>query len=484
MAKCSVCDTTFDGEFCPQCGKRMSKEKYCPQCGAVHSEDVRFCSKCGYAFSAALQKNNNESNTRLLTIVRVIPAIFMLLFAGLLFLLYSAPVIKDELLFGAINLRENIYGLMRTEKYAAVAIFVYFAILLSVFSALYLIFACLPSRWQKIGKKLYFLDFISYMGGVFYLIALALVSVLFVKIGEQRVVGEASCQLLMLIFTLVFIIIHVGCMASWFIVSGKYEQPTLPADSWYVRKKKACISIIAIVLALTIAGLTVWAFVPKMKKSSEIGTYYLVKNGEVQEDTYIVLEGENHWSDSLGLNGTYELDENGNIEMVVISIKDQAIGYSGVLEGDTLKLKYTAMGVEIWERTYVKGEDIEEKTSSSEELPPEEVWTEHGKYYLMEDGVANPDKYIILEDGNTWQQNGLVGMLDIFDGVCTYTIDKNGNIEMTAISVEDVSIGYTGTVSGDTLKIKYSVAGLAAVERTYKRNVTFEDSTSNNQNLT
>jgi len=263
----------------------------------------------------------------------------------------------------------------------------------------------------------------------------------------------------------------------WFIVSGKYVQPTLSEDSWYVRKKKACISIIAVALALTIAGLTVWAFVPKMKKSSEVGTYYLVKNGEVQEDTYIILEEENHWVDSLGLNGTYTLDENGNIEMAVISFKEKPIGYSGTLAGDTLTLKYTAMGVEVWERTYVKGEDLDsDKTSPSEELPPEEVWTEYGTYYLMEDGVANPDKYIILKEGNTWEDNGLLGG--------DYTLEGNGAIEMTAISVEGISIGYTGTVSGDTLKIKYAVAGFAVWERTYMRNVTFEDSTSNNQDLT
>lgn len=477
MEKCSVCGTEFDGEFCPQCGKRVAKEKYCPQCGAIHSEDVKFCTKCGYAFVSAPKESDTISHgaARMLTIVRILPAAFMLLFAGLLFLLYSAPVVKDEFLFGAINLRENIYGLMRTEKYGAVAIFVYFAILFAVFSLLYLIFACLPSRWQKIGKKLYLLDFISYMGGVFYLLALVLVSVLFAKIGEQRVVGEASCQLLLLIFTLVFMVIHAGCIASWFIVSGKYVQPTLSEDSWYERKKKACISIIAIVLALTIAGLTVWAFIPKMKKSSEVGTYYLVKNGEVQEDTYIILEEEQHWVDSLGLNGTYTLDENGNIEMAVISIKDQPIGYSGTLKGDTLTLKYTAAGFEAWERTYVKGEDIEDKESQSEELPPEEVWTEYGTYYLIEDGVANPDKYVILKEGNTWEDNGLLGG--------KYTLDKDGNIEMTAISVDGISIGYTGTVSGDTLKIKYAVAGFAVWERTYMRNVTFEDSTSNNQDL-
>ncbi len=481
MAKCSVCDTTFDGEFCPQCGKRVSKEKYCPQCGARHSDEVRFCTKCGYAFASAPQKSGNA---RVLTIVRIIPAAFMLMFAGLLFLLYSAPVIKDKFLFGAIDLRENIYGLMRTEKYSAVAIFVYFAILFSVFSVLYLIFACLPSRWQKIGKKLYFLDLISYMGAVFYLIALVLVCVLFVKIGEQRVVSEASCQLLMLIFTLVFMVIHVGCIASWSVVSGKYEQPMLPADSWYVRKKKACISIIAIVLALTIAGLTVWAFIPKMKKSSEIGTYYLVKKGEVQEDTYIVLEGERHWRDSMGLNGTYELDEEGNIEMVIISLKDQPIGYSGTLEGDTLTLKYTAMGVEVWERTYVKGEDIEDKESQSEGLPPEEIWTEYGTYYLIEDGVANPDEYFILEEGNTWKGSGLVlGALSLFDGTCTYTLDEKGNIELTAVSVADLPISYKGTLSGDTLVIQRLFKSY-----TYMRNVTFEDSTSstapNNPNLT
>lgn len=477
MAKCSVCNTTFDGEYCPQCGKKVPQEQRCPKCGEIHNDKAKFCTKCGYALAETSQGGKWDDHAFVMTIVRVLPAAFMLLFSGLLFLLYSTPVIKDELLFGAINLRENIYGLMKTEKYGAVAVFVYFAVFLSVFSVLYLLFACLPSRWQKIGKKLYLLDLISYMGIAFYVIMLVLTCVLFAKIGSQRVVGEASCQLLLLIFTLIFMVIHVSCILSWGIFSRKYEQPQVPVNSWYARKNKGCISILAIVLAVTIAGLAVWAFVPKMKQSSEVGTYYLVKNGEVQEDTYIILEAENHWLDSKGLSGTYTLDENGKIEMPVIVYDDQPIGYSGTLEDDTLKLKYTAVGFEVWEQTYVKGEDLKiDESSQSEELPPEEVWSPLGTYYLMEKGVANPDKYITIKAGNAWVDNGLLGG--------EYTLDKDGNIEMTAISVDGVSIGYKGTLSGDTLKIKYSVAGFAVWERTYQRNVAFDDSTSNNPDLT
>lgn len=484
MAKCSDCNTIFDGEYCPQCGKRVHKEQNCPKCGTICNADAKFCTKCG----CALQENVKQGEKKddglfVMTVTRILPAVFMLLFSGLLFLLYSTPVIKDELLFGAINLRENIYGLMKTEKYGAVAVFVYYAVFLAVFSTVYFVFACLPSRWQKIGEKLYLLDLISYMGAAFYVIALIMGCVLFAKIGSQRVVGEASCQVLLLIFTLVFMVTHVAYILSWGIISRKYAPLQLPANSWYVRKNKGCVAILSVALALTIAGLTIWEFLPKIRyelgmDSTECGTYYLLKDGEIQEDTYIVLELENHWRNSKNFSGTYTLAEDGAIELKVISYNDNPIGYIGTLDGDKLVVKCTAFGFlfSFLEGTYVKGEDLEEDSSAQEPVP--ETWTAVGTYYLMEDGVANGKKYIILKEGNTWEDSGLLSG--------TYTLDENGNIEMTALSVEGVSAGYRGTLIGDTLKIKYMAAFVTVGDtREYQRNVSFEEhSSSNNPNLT
>ena len=47
--QCHVCNTEFEGNFCPNCGTAPDGKRTCPHCGAKSSGN--FCSSCGMPLS-------------------------------------------------------------------------------------------------------------------------------------------------------------------------------------------------------------------------------------------------------------------------------------------------------------------------------------------------------------------------------------------------------------------------------------------------
>ena len=51
MNRCGKCGTEFEGNFCPNCGKRAETElTQCPKCGKERVEGENFCAQCGYSY--------------------------------------------------------------------------------------------------------------------------------------------------------------------------------------------------------------------------------------------------------------------------------------------------------------------------------------------------------------------------------------------------------------------------------------------------
>ena len=57
MIKCAQCGTELadNAIFSSNCGEKLIKNKTCPGCGAVCDKSVKFCSQCGFNFTAAAQ---------------------------------------------------------------------------------------------------------------------------------------------------------------------------------------------------------------------------------------------------------------------------------------------------------------------------------------------------------------------------------------------------------------------------------------------
>lgn len=150
MSKCFNCGTEYEGDFCLNCGIKFEKEKTCPQCNTKLDGQVKFCNNCGYSFvqQPTPQKDNisRKISSFIQSMLKYIPIVLFVLWAGLLWVFYFADILADNL-FGLIQ--GNLYNLLKSplfeDYHSQLKVFIAFAVIADIYAFVYLIV-------QKNGK--------------------------------------------------------------------------------------------------------------------------------------------------------------------------------------------------------------------------------------------------------------------------------------------------------------------------------------------
>ena len=103
MNKCPKCGTEFEGNFCPECGTPIATETFCPNCGAKLPFGVKFCTRCGHDVvgstppaplpAPSRSAATTPAETKKTSYLQFVPALLLLLFSVVCFLLFLAPYV-------------------------------------------------------------------------------------------------------------------------------------------------------------------------------------------------------------------------------------------------------------------------------------------------------------------------------------------------------------------------------------------------------
>lgn len=221
MNKCRTCGTEFDGNFCPNCGRKWQETLVCANCGAKIAPDVNFCPTCGTPVSlqspaptasptmnAAQPSEGMALKTVLQKAARFMPDLLLLLFSLAAFLFYCAPVavMPGGELLGEKIPSESYGNLYQLIKPLDGNIFVPFLIL-PIVTAVSALFAAIC---LILSKKHYVFVVIRYLFWLFFII---FASVVIAKVNQtdegMGLIKAGSCFILILVFSIVFAFISI-----------------------------------------------------------------------------------------------------------------------------------------------------------------------------------------------------------------------------------------------------------------------------------
>ncbi|MCH5160095.1 MAG: leucine-rich repeat protein [Clostridiales bacterium] len=246
MNKCPRCDAEFEGKFCTNCGAQWEEEKICPQCGATLASSVRFCNHCGHSFVANTQRQaSNNSGTgsanvkqTVYSLLKFAPIAIFALFAVLLFAFYAAPV--AELVVGMGFPNESLGNVYDTssitsqmpELKGSLVTLIVLLVLSVVYACLAGVVAFLPklkNRELNIAKwRMPLFVLMGYATTVFYLIAFATGIALLAKVSAldegMGMLAAGSCPTLVLVFALLFALLAVGSVLVRFFLAKKSPE--------------------------------------------------------------------------------------------------------------------------------------------------------------------------------------------------------------------------------------------------------------------
>ena len=232
---CKNCGKEYEGNYCPYCGASAYRETECPKCGRKRGEGELYCRECGYKFDRKrFNFLSGKTTIKIYSLLYLMPAIIFFLFVGLLFAFYAAPlaITPATKIAGEIIPAEslgNIYSIVKEYPDAKNSI-----LALIIFTLLCLVLSVVViarglrrrSRIETSGvnktPKIYALYYIeAAITLVFFVIGIVIVNKIKKEfIGEDDEFGDllgeivkvGSCPKLVIAFSIVSLILMVGCM--------------------------------------------------------------------------------------------------------------------------------------------------------------------------------------------------------------------------------------------------------------------------------
>ena len=232
---CKNCGKEYEGNYCPYCGASAYRETECPKCGRKRGEGELYCRECGYKFDRKrFNFLSGKTTIKIYSLLYLMPAIIFFLFVGLLFAFYAAPlaITPATKIAGEIIPAEsfgNIYSIVKEYPDAKNSI-----LALIIFTLLCLVFSVAViarglrrrSRIETNGvsktPKIYALYYIeAAITLVFFVIGIVIVNKVKKEfIGEDDELGDffgeivkvGSCPKLVIAFSIVSLVLMVGCM--------------------------------------------------------------------------------------------------------------------------------------------------------------------------------------------------------------------------------------------------------------------------------
>ena len=235
--KCTGCGREFEGNFCPNCGKKA--QETCPVCGKVRGQEENFCTNCGHDFDgppapapaaqAGTDGRKENAASTLYRLLRYAPAALFALFALLLFAFFAAPVavmpgggmpgerIPSES-YG------NVYSMMKdfpslSGSMAALIVFAVLSLLLAgAMIVQYALPVCRERSLTAFGKTVpaeALLDGAAYLFFfLFFLIGCIVCGQIGTEDGGMGLAVAGACPVLLIVFSLLFLLLAAGAPAA------------------------------------------------------------------------------------------------------------------------------------------------------------------------------------------------------------------------------------------------------------------------------
>ena len=223
MNKCRICGTEFEGNFCPNCGKRWQDTLVCVHCGAKIVDGAKYCTECGSPIDLGLSAPSAESSIGqsmdqsdeesavkifLRKAARFVPDLLLLLLSLAAFLFYLAPVavMPGGEFFGEKIPSQsygNVYNFIKTngEILAPCLVLLIITAISAVFSAV-----CLFSSKRRLVCIV-----IRYLFYLFFaVVAIIVIITVNNTDGGKGLIKPGSCFILILVFAILFCAISLA----------------------------------------------------------------------------------------------------------------------------------------------------------------------------------------------------------------------------------------------------------------------------------
>ena len=237
MYKCSKCGKEYEGNFCPYCGEKRSKENFCSNCGAEIDGDLQFCPNCGNSLvSQKVDGGKNRSNTgnfkeKIFSLLKWVPVLSFSLFSLLLFAFFAAPIavvpVLRESYGSAYTLAAEIPDL-KGETVALIIFAVLSIISLAAVWAVRYVHCFGYRRINVFGKKMNLSQSLEYVSFVFYLIFFLLGCIICGKIatldGGIGLMSAGACPVLVLVFSIIFALFATGALVARYFLKKYYPE--------------------------------------------------------------------------------------------------------------------------------------------------------------------------------------------------------------------------------------------------------------------
>lgn len=221
MIRCRSCGTEFDGNFCPNCGKKRQETYFCSHCGARLVENWKFCTECGFPTDSdspilhtkpmSDKKRSRELPVKSIfqKIALIMPDLFLLLFSLASFFFFLAPIAVmpgGEILGEKIPAESfgNLYQLIKPSEEGTLSPLIIFPIVAAV-SALFAAYNLFFSQKHPVRiviRYLFFLFFIVY--------ASVIIAIINATDEGMGLMAVGNCCILILSFSVTFFVFSLA----------------------------------------------------------------------------------------------------------------------------------------------------------------------------------------------------------------------------------------------------------------------------------
>ncbi|MDE6676853.1 MAG: zinc ribbon domain-containing protein, partial [Clostridia bacterium] len=375
MNKCPQCGTEFEGKFCPECGNRWQEEKTCPKCGAHLSGGAKFCNNCGFAFTqqttaqptpAPVQAAAKQNNDKLYLFLHYLPAILLGLFGLLALAFLAAPAVKLTIT-GLGSTSESGYEVLKDKTLSSLNGCYIALIVFGCFTAVGLISIAMALQKHPAVK----FHPVLLIGFLFYAVFVIIASVAIAQIkdldGGVGMLSADACPILFIVFPILFTLGTIGAVFGKKFVQSSYsiqEEKISLKDSEAFKWMGSHKGFVGALCAFAVIVVVIGSCIPTFLLISKNGTYYACYNGEINEESYIVLKN-GKWTDDTGASGKYSVSGNKITVRIPDALTNTTVSVSGTVKNGVLKLEGEGMSLTCRTKSHKhKCVDLDNQTSN------------------------------------------------------------------------------------------------------------------------